>query len=85
MNKKLVDFQGKSLKKGDIVRMLEIPQDLFSKLHKAQHTALRAEIGKIHLIQSHDEYGKIELEFHDENFTPHTIWVNSSCVTRIFG
>jgi len=85
MNKKLVDFQGKPLKKWDIVRMLEIPQDLFSKLHKAQHTALRAEAGKVHLIQSFDKHGKIELEFHDENFTPHTIWVNSSCVTRIFG
>jgi len=85
MNKKLVDSQGKSLKKGNVVRMLEIPQDLFLKLHKAQHAALRAEAGKVHLIQSFDEYGKIKLEFHDENFTPHTIWVNSSCVTRIFG
>ena len=85
MNKKLVDFQGKSLKKGNVVRMLEIPQDLFSKLPKTQHAALRAEIGKVHLIQSYDEYGKIELEYHDANFTPHTIWVNASCVTRILG
>ena len=85
MNKKLVDFQGKPLKKGDIVRMLEIPQDLFSEFPRAQHAALRAEAGKVHLIQSFDKHGKIELEFHDENFTPHTIWVNSSCVTRIFG
>ncbi len=84
MNKKLVDFQGKSLKKGNVVRMLEVPQDLFSKLPKTAHAALRAEVGKIHLIQGYDEYGKIELEYHDEYFTPHTIWVNASCVTRIF-
>jgi len=79
MNKKLVDFQGKSLKKGNIVRMLEIPQDLFSELPEAQHAALRAEVGNVHLIQGYDEYGKIELEYHDENFTSHTIWVNASC------
>ncbi len=85
MNKKLVDFQGKPLKKGDIVRMLEIPQDLFSEFPRAQHAALRAEAGKVHLIQSFDEYGKIELELHDENYTPHTIRINPSYVARIFG
>jgi len=85
MNKKLVDFQGKLLKKGDIVRMLEIPQDLFSELPEAQHAALRAETGKVHLIQSFDDYGRIELEFHDENYTPHTIRINPSYVARIFG
>jgi len=85
MNKKLVDFQGKSLKKGNVVRMLEIPQDLFSELPEAQHAALRAETGKVHLIQSFDDYGRIELEFHDENYTPHTIRINPSYVARIFG
>ncbi len=85
MNKKPVDFQGKPLKKGDIVRMLEVPQDLFSELPEAQHAALRAEAGKVHLIQSFDGYGKIELEFYDENYTPHTIRINPSYVTRIFG
>ncbi len=85
MNKKPVDHQGKPLKKGDIVRMLEVPQDLFSELPATQHAALTAEAGKVHLIQSLDEYGKIELEFHDENYTSHTIKINPSCVTRIFG
>ena len=65
--------------------MLEITQDLFSKLPKAQHETLKAKVGNVHLIQDLDENGKIELEFHDENYMPHTIWINPSCVTRIFG
>ena len=83
MDKKLVDLQEKPLKKGEVVRMLEIPQDLFSKLPKAHHVALKAEVGNVHRIQDLDEYGKIELEFHDKNCMPHTIWVSPSCVTRI--
>ena len=83
MDKKLVDLQEKPLKKGEVVRMLEIPQDLFSKLTKAYHVALKAEVGNVHRIQDLDEYGKIELEFHDENYLPHTIWISPSCVTRI--
>ena len=83
MEKKLVDLQEKPFKKGEVVRMLEIPRDLFSKLPKAHHVALKAEVGKIHLIQSFNEYGMIELEFHDENYTPHTIWVSPSCVKRM--
>jgi hypothetical protein len=63
--------------------MLEISQDLFSKLPEAQHIALKAEVGNVHLVRGLDEYGKIELEFHDENYLPHTIWINPSCVTRI--
>ena len=83
MEKKLVDLQEKTLKKGEVARMLEIPQDLFSKLPKVHHAALKAEVGNVHRIQDLDEYGKMELEFHDENYLPHTIWINPSCVTRI--
>ena len=83
MNKKHVGHQEKPLKQGEVVRMLEIPQDLFSKLPEALHVALKAEVGKIHLIQSLNTYGLIEIEFHDENYTPHTIWVSPSCVKRI--
>jgi hypothetical protein len=83
MNKKHVGYQEKPLKQGEVVRMLEIPQDLFSKLPEALHVALKAEVGKVHLIQGFNEYGKIELEFHDANYLPHTIWISPSCVTRI--
>lgn len=84
MSKQLIDLPKKPFKKGEVVRMLEVPQDLFSKFPKAQHEALTAEVGNIHLIQDLDENGKIELEFHDENYIPHTIWISPSCVTRIF-
>lgn len=64
--------------------MLEIPQEFFSKFPETKHSALKAEVGNIHLIQSFDENGKIELEFYDESYTPYTIWVDPSHVTRNF-
>jgi len=83
MNETLVNHKENPLKIGEVVRIKEIPQDLFSKLPEAQHVALKAEVGKVHLIQSFNEYGMIKLEFHDENYTPHTIWVSPSCVKRM--
>lgn len=83
MEKKLVDHQEKPFKKGEVVRMLEIPHDLFSRLPEAHHADLKAEVGNVHRIQDLDEYGKMELEFHDKNYMPHTIWVSPSCVTRL--
>lgn len=84
MGEQLIDITIKPLRKGEVVRMLEVPQDLFSKLPKSKHEALKAEVGNVHIIQDLDENGKIELEFHDEDYMPHTIWISPSCVTRIF-
>lgn len=84
MSKQLIDVPKKPLKRGEVIRMLEVPQDLFSKLPQSKHKALKAEVGNVHLIQNLDENGKIELEFYDEDYMPHTIWVNPSCVTRVF-
>ena len=82
MSKKCTTFQKEPLKRGEVVRMLEVPQELFLKFPKTQHVTLRAEVGNVHLIQSVNETGQIELEIHDERYTPHTIWVDPSCVTR---
>ena len=62
--------------------MPEVPQELFLKFPDTQHVSLRAEVRNVHLIQSFSETGRIELEIHDERYTPHTIWVDPSCVTR---
>ncbi len=85
MNKKLTDHQGKPLKKGDTVKLLNIPLELFLGRTETEQNTLRAEIGKMHLIQSADRHGKIKLEFHDANYIPHTIQIDPSCVTRILG
>lgn len=83
MDKKCTSILEEPLKKGEVVKMLEIPQELYSKFPETQHLTLKAEVGNVHLIQSFNENGQIELEIHDEHYTPHTIWVDPSCVTRI--
>lgn len=50
MNKKLVDLKEKPFKKGEVVRMLEISQDLFLKLPEVQHVALKTEVRNVHLV-----------------------------------
>ena len=42
----------------------------------------RGEVGNVHLIQSFNETGQIEFEIYDKRYTPHTIWIDPSCVTR---
>jgi len=83
MSKKYTTLREEPFKKGEIVRMLKVPQELFLEFPETQHVSLRAEVGNVHLIQSFNEAGQIELEIHDERYTPHTIWVDPSCVTRI--
>jgi len=82
MKKQYTTLRDEPLKKGEVVKMLEIPQELFQRFPETQHVALKAEVGNVHLIQNFNEYGQIELEIHDEYYTPHTIWVDPSCVTR---
>jgi hypothetical protein len=82
MSKKCTTFRKEPLKIGEVVRMLKVPQELFLKFPETQHVTLRAEVGNVHLIQSFNETGQIKLEIHDERYTPHTIWVDPSYVTR---
>ena len=83
MNKKLKDHQGKPLKKGDTVKLIHIPLELFLGLNEIEQNTLRAEIGNIHLIQGPSGHGKIKLEFHDANYVLRTILIDPSCVIRI--
>ena len=66
MKKKYTTLRDEPLKKGEVVKMLEIPQELFQRFPEAHHVSLKAEVGNVHLIQNFDEYGQIELEIHDE-------------------
>ncbi len=83
MNKKLKDHQGKPLKKGDTVKLLNIPLELFLGLTETEQKILRAEIGNMHLIQGSSGHRKIKLEFHDTNYVLRTILIDPSCVIRI--
>jgi hypothetical protein len=72
MDKKFIDRYGNSLKKGDTVKLIDIPLELFLGRTETEQNILRAEVGNNHLIQSADDI-------------PHTILISTSCVTRILG
>jgi len=85
MDKKFIDRYGNSLKKGDTVKLIDIPLELFLGRTETEQNILRAEVGNNHLIQSFNRHGKLELEFYDADDIPHTILISTSCVTRILG
>jgi hypothetical protein len=85
LGKKLFDHQGSLLRKGDTVKLLTLPLEMFLELTEPEQKTLRAGIGKKHLIQGPSSQGKIKLEFYDAHGALHAILINPSCVTRILG
>ena len=85
MNKIFYDRNGCPVRKGDTVKLVDIPLELFLGLTESEQKTLRDEIGKTHLIHSAKQYGKLELEFFDARGASHTIFIRSTCVTRIPG
>lgn len=83
MSKILYDRHGKTIRKGDTVKLIDIPLELLLGLTELEQKTLRGEIGKMHLIQSANQHGKLKLEFFDARGIPHTIFIRPSCVTRI--
>jgi hypothetical protein len=85
MNKEFTDRHGMVIRKGDTVKLLDIPLGLLLGRTESEQNALREAIGNRHLVQSYNQHGKIELEFYDARGIPHTIFINPACVTRIPG
>ena len=83
--KSFFDHKGTLLRKGDTVKLLTLPLEMFLGLPESEQKILRAEIGKKHLIQGSGGQGKIKLEFYDAHGSLHAIFINPSCVTRIPG
>jgi len=83
--KMFYDRLGNPIRRGDTVKLVDIPLELFLELSESEQKRLRAEIGKIHLIQRANQYEKLELEFFDARGASHTIFVRPACVTRIPG
>jgi hypothetical protein len=79
------DRHGSPIRKGDTIKLVDIPLELFLGLSESEQKTLRAEIGKMHLIQSANQLGKLELEFFDARGISHTIFIRPACVTRIPG
>jgi hypothetical protein len=79
------DRHGHPIRRGDTVKLVDIPLELFLGLSESEQKTLRAEIGKMHLIQSANQLGKLELEFFDARGISHTIFIRPACVTRIPG
>ena len=85
MHKIFYDRHGGPIRKGDTVKLVDIPLELFLGLSEPEQKTLRAEIGKMHLIQSTNQHEKLKLEFFDARGGSHTIFIRPACVTRILG
>ena len=79
------DRHGRPIRRGDTVKLVDIPLELFLGLTEPEQKTLRASIGKAHLIQSASQHGKLKLEFSDARGASHTIFIRPTCVTRILG
>lgn len=71
------------IKKGDTVKLVDMPLELLFERTENEQNTLRVEIGSMHLIQSSILHGKIELELYNVKGIPNTIFISPSCVTRI--
>ena len=81
---RIFDRYGRTIRKGDTVKLVDIPLELLLGLTESEQKTLRAAIGKMHLIQSASQHGKLKLEFLDaRGIISHTIFIRPSCVTRI--
>lgn len=85
MGEKITDRNGNSLKRGDTVKLIDLPLELFLGRTEPEQNILRAEIGNTHFIQNINQHGKIKLVFYDEDGTSHSILISASCVARIVG
>ena len=85
MHKIFFDRHGRPIRRGDTVKLVDIPLELFLGLSESEQKILRAEIGKKHLIQSDNQHGKLKLEFFDAKGTSYIIYIRPACVTRIPG
>jgi hypothetical protein len=83
MNRIFYDCQGQAIRKGDTVKLVDILLELFLGRSESEQKTLRAEIGKIHLIQNTNPNGNLKLEFFDVRGVSHTIFIRLARVTRI--
>ena len=77
------DRYGRPIRRGDTVKLVDIPLELFLGLSESEQIILRTEIGKMHLIQSANQHGKLKLEFFDARGIYRIIFIRPACVTRI--
>lgn len=68
---------------GDRVRILTIPASLPAGLPIEDQLAIKAQLGKLLVVESIREAGELELEFFDADGNPHTIWLEGRCVEKI--
>ncbi len=83
MNKILYDRHGQTIRRGDTVKLIDIPLELLLGLTELEQKTLRGEIGKMHLVQNANQYGKLKLEFFDRRGISRSIFIRPSCVSRV--
>lgn len=83
MNQVLLDQDGIPVAVGDYVRIVDIPEEIPEGLPEEDQIAIRAQVGKIMVIQDFNNDGAAELEFVDDAGHIHTIWIDPDCLAYI--
>lgn len=64
-------------------RIVDIPEEIPEGLPEEDQIAIRAQVGKIMVIQDFNNDGAAELEFVDDAGHIHTIWIDPDCLAYI--
>lgn len=67
---------------GDSVRIIEIPACLLDGLPEEDQIAIRAQLGKVLIVEGFGEDGSVELEFIDIAGAIHFIWIAPRCLEK---
>lgn len=78
-----LDAEKNKLFCNDVVVILKISQNLLSDLPQEDQDAIKNCVGKKFSIAGFDALGNVEVEFVDGQGNPHTIWIESNCVSKI--
>lgn len=78
----VLDSKGEPLKKGDLIELIHIPDELLFGLPAEDQKAIKTKLGSKLPIQDIDNLGDLELEFTVENNVFHTIWVHPFYATK---
>lgn len=76
------DSAGKTLFVNDIVLIERIPAELLKDLPDEDQQAIRNCLGQCVPISGFDSSGNAEIDFIDQEGSPHTIWIHTGCLLK---
>jgi hypothetical protein len=78
----LRDCNGIRVGPGDTVSLVRVPPELLDGLPAEDQIAINSQVGKTLVIFGFDDHGLAEIEFLDAEGNPHTIWIETDCLSR---